>query len=229
MLTSFSTAGRLQFLDFTLQRMIQRFEDEYPETRIIPQSIPSYAIQDTSSQGSNDDAWNGPVSENTQLNGTCADAEAVADDEEEQYAVRLSRSSSITSLHSRAMTSEEGHVHRLGQNIRRDFLRPSFDQADDDMSAFSFEESHMAALRDKLDRLQEEQTHTPFESVDADKALGDLGNTVEELWAARKNDAETFEKFRQSQIAAQFNSGKRTSSSRSNGNDDTESDQQASF
>ncbi|OJZ88421.1 hypothetical protein ASPFODRAFT_131015 [Aspergillus luchuensis CBS 106.47] len=220
---------RLQFLDFTLQRMIQRFEDEYPETRIIPQSIPSYAIQDTSSQGSNDDGWNGPVSENTQLNGTCADAEAVADEEEEQYAVRLSRSSSITSLHSRAMTSEEGHVHRLGQNIRRDFLRPSFDQADDDMSAFSFEESHMAALRDKLDRLQEEQTHAPFESVDADKALGDLGTTVEELWAARKNDAETFEKFRQSQIAAQFNSGKRTSSSRSNGNDDSESDQQASF
>ncbi|RDK47862.1 cell wall biogenesis protein Mhp1 [Aspergillus phoenicis ATCC 13157] len=220
---------RLQFLDFTLQRMIQRFEDEYPETRIIPQSVPSYAIQDTSSQGSNDDGWNGPVSDNTQLNGTFNDAEAVADDEEEQYAVRLSRSSSITSLHSRAMTSEEGHIHRLGQNIRRDFLRPSFDQADDDMSAFSFDESHMAALRDKLDRLQEEQTHSPFESVDADKALGSLGTTVEELWAARKNDAETFEKFRQSQIAAQFNSGKRTSSSRSNGNDDTEPDQQASF
>ncbi|GKZ23653.1 hypothetical protein AbraIFM66951_010075 [Aspergillus brasiliensis] len=222
---------RLQFLDFTLQRMIQRFEDEYPETRIIPQSIPSYAIQDTSSQGSNDDGWNGPVSDSNQLNGTCADAEAVVDDEEEQYAVRLSRSSSITSLHSRAMTSEEGHVHRLGQNIRRDFLQPSFDQADDDMSAFSFDESHMAALRDKLDRLQEEQTHAPFESVDADKALGDLGTTVEELWAARKNDAETFERFRQSQIAAQFNSGKRTSSTiprTSNGSNDTEPDQQAS-
>ncbi|RAK98645.1 putative cell wall biogenesis protein Mhp1 [Aspergillus ibericus CBS 121593] len=202
---------RLQFLDFTLQRMIQRFEDEYPETRIVPQTMPSYAIHDTSSQNSGDDGWNGPALDSNQQNAINTDAEVAVDEEEDQYAVRLSRASSITSLHSRAMTSEEGHVHRLGQGIRRDFLRPSLDQADDDMTAFSFDESHMAALRDKLDRLHEEQTHSHFEGAGADRALEDLGTTVEELWAARKHDTETFEKFRQSQIAAQFNSGKRSS------------------
>ncbi|PYH98562.1 cell wall biogenesis protein Mhp1 [Aspergillus ellipticus CBS 707.79] len=200
---------RLQFLDFTLQRMIQRFEDEYPETRIISQIMPSYAMQDTSSQNSGDD---GPAFDSIQQNTTNTDVEAGVDDEEDQYASRLSRASSITSLHSRAMTSEEGHVHRLGQGIRRDFLSPSFDRADDDLPSFSFDESHMAALRDKLDRLHEDQTRPPFESVGTDKAFEDLGTTVEELFAARKHDTESFERFRQSQIAAQINSGKRSSS-----------------
>ncbi|PWY77470.1 cell wall biogenesis protein Mhp1 [Aspergillus heteromorphus CBS 117.55] len=200
---------RLQFLDFTLQRMIQRFEDEYPETRIIPQTMPSYTMQDTSSQNSGDD---GPGFDSIQQTATNGDAEVAGDDEEDNYGARLSRASSVTSLHSRAMTSEEGHIHRLGQGIRRDFLSPSFDQTDDDFASYSFDESHMAALRDKLDRLQEDQTRPPFESVGSDKAFEDLGTTVEELFATRKHDTETFERFRQSQIAAQINSGKRSSS-----------------
>ncbi|PYH48432.1 putative cell wall biogenesis protein Mhp1 [Aspergillus saccharolyticus JOP 1030-1] len=202
---------RLQFLDLTLQRMIQRFEDEYPETRIVPQAIP-YSFPETSSQNSGEDGWNVPAGEGTSPNATNGDAEAAADEEDDHYAVRLSRASSITSLHSRAMTHEEGHVHRLGQNLRRDFLSPSFDPTDDDPSSLSFDESHIAALREKLDRLHMEQMQSNFESVNAAKALKDLGNTVDELWAAQKQDSEAFEKFRQSQIAAQINSGQRSSS-----------------
>jgi hypothetical protein len=111
------------------------------------------------------------------------------------------------------MTSEEGHVHRLGQNLRRDFLNPSFDQTNDDPS-LSLDDAHIAALRDKLERLQEEQIQSRFDSVDADKAFEELGTTVEELWATHKQDTEAFEKFKQSQIAAQINSGKRTASTR---------------
>ncbi|RAH39992.1 putative cell wall biogenesis protein Mhp1 [Aspergillus brunneoviolaceus CBS 621.78] len=204
---------RLQFLDFTLQRMIQRFEDEYPETRIVPQAIP-YSFPETSSQNSGEDGWGAPAGDGTPPNAANGDGEAAADDEDDhQYAVRLSRASSITSLHSRAMTHEEGHVHRLGQNLRRDFLSPSFDATDDDPSSLTFDESHIAALRDKLDRLHVEQMRSNFESVNAAKTFKDLGTTVDELWAAQKQDSETFEKFRQSQIAAQFNSGKKRPSS----------------
>ncbi|KAL4915067.1 hypothetical protein BDW62DRAFT_189176 [Aspergillus aurantiobrunneus] len=201
---------RLQFLDSTLQKMIQRFEDEYPETRIIPQAVKPN--QETSSQISGDDAYLATSLGNVQLAGTTADNDnAVDDDEGDQYAVRLSRASSITSLHSRAMTSEEGQVHRLGQNIRRDFLNP-LDQDEEGESPEPMDEFHIAALRDKLDRLHEEQTRSRFGSVGADKAFQELGSTVEDLWAIQRQDSEAYEKFKQSQIAAQINSGRRTPS-----------------
>ncbi|KAL2824909.1 hypothetical protein BDW59DRAFT_146881 [Aspergillus cavernicola] len=198
---------RLQFLDFTLQKMIQRFEDEYPETRIQPQAVkPS---QETSSQNSGDDDYLANSFSNTQSVGVNADNDIVVDDDEgDHYAFRLSRASSITSLHSRAMTSEEGHVHRLGQNIRRDFLNPS----EEGESLETMDETHIAALRERLDRLHEDQTRSRFESVGADKAFQELGSTVEELWAIQRQDSEAFERFKQSQIAAHINSGRRTPS-----------------
>ncbi|KAE8355029.1 hypothetical protein BDV28DRAFT_129776 [Aspergillus coremiiformis] len=205
-----SNYRRLQFLDITLDKMIQRFEDEYPETRIVPQPVFSTA-PDTSSQNSGDDVNCGPVF-GTQPATDHDDECAIDDEDADQYVVGISRTSSMTSLHARAMTSEEGHVHRLGQNLRRDFLNPSFDQTYDDPS-LTLDDAHIAALREKLERLQEEQTHPRFDSVATDKAFEDLGSTVEELWAAHKQDTEAFEKFKQSQIAAQINSGKRTASS----------------
>ncbi|KAJ5618895.1 hypothetical protein N7510_002879 [Penicillium lagena] len=198
---------RLQFLDFTLHRMIQRFEDEYPETRIASQSPPAIIAPDTSSQHSGDqhsgDGEDGTSAAANADNSLLDNENAIDDEETDQYAIRLSRASSITSLHSRAMTSEEGHVHRLGQNLRRDFLNPSPNQDNED------DASRVAALREKLDRLHDEQPG--FEGDKADKAFEKLGSTVDELWAAQQQDAEAFERFRQSQIAAQINSGVRRS------------------
>ncbi|KAL2833095.1 hypothetical protein BJY01DRAFT_225587 [Aspergillus pseudoustus] len=202
---------RLQFLDFTLQKMIQRFEDEYPETRVQPQAIIK-PNQETSSQNSGDDENLASSFVNGPSTGINHDQDIAVDDEEgEHYSIRLSRASSITSLHSRAMTSEEGHVHRLGQNIRRDFLHP-LDQNQEGESLDTVDESHVTALRERLDRLHEAQTRSHFESVGADKAFHELGSTVEELWAIQRQDSEAFERFKQSQIAAQINSGRRTPS-----------------
>ncbi|KAH2208734.1 hypothetical protein KXW59_008192 [Aspergillus fumigatus] len=201
---------RLQFLDFTLHSMIQRFEDEYPETRVKPASVVS-ALQETSSQISGDDAAAAPAGSG-QLFGMTIDENAVDDDDTDQYAIRLSRTSSITSLHARAMTSEEGHVHRLGQNLRRDFLSPSLNQGDGHPSSTSLDESHLEALRNKLERLHEEQTRSHFEGANADKAFEEMGSVVEELWAMEKQDTAAFEQWRQTQIAAQINSGKQTAS-----------------
>ena len=193
---------RLQFLDYTLAKMIQRFEDEYPETR-LPQAAPSAVVPDSSSQNSGEDANGTNATGN--LSSSMVDENAVDDEETDQYAIHLSRASSMTSLHARAMTSEEGHVHRLGQNLRRDFLNPPEGQADGNED----DESHIAALREKLERLHEEQSQSPFDSARAEQAFEKLGNTVDELWAAQRQDAEGFEKFKQSQIAAQINSGMR--------------------
>lgn len=189
--------------------MIQRFEDEYPETRIKPQAAKT--TQEASSQNSGDDSYLATSLGNVQTPGINADNDnAVDEDEGDQYEGRLSRTSSVTSFHSRAMTSEEGHVHRLGQNIRRDFL--PLDQDEGEESPGMMDEKHLAALREKLDRLHDDQTRSHFESVGADKAFQELGSTVEELWAIQRQDSEAYERFKQSQIAAQINSGRRTPS-----------------
>lgn len=201
-----SITGRLQFLDITLHRMIQRFEDEYPETRLPPPPVPT-ALPETGSQHSGDDGT-GSSAINGNLSSSFMDNENAIDDEEgEQEGFHLSRSSSMTSMHARAMTSEEGHVHRLGQNLRRDLLKTPDRQGEDDGE----DNSHLAALRERLERLHEEQSQ-PF---DTEEAFEKLGSTVDELWAYQHQDAEGFEKFKQSQIAAQINSGLRRESSSS--------------
>lgn len=125
----------------------------------------------------------------------------------------------MTSLHARAMTSEEGHVHRLGQNLRRDILNPPEGQGDGDQN----DDAHLAALREKLERLHEQQSSSPFDSAEAEQAFEKLGSTVDELWAAQRQDVEGFERFKQSQIAAQINSGLRLAASvPQNGNAEAE-------
>ncbi|KAJ5627993.1 hypothetical protein N7490_010221 [Penicillium lividum] len=195
---------RLQFLDVTLHKMIQRFEDEYPETRLPSFPLPMSAVPDNGSQHSGED---GTGSSAINLSSSFVDNDNAVDDEEaDQCGFHLSRSSSMTSLHARAMTSEEGHVHRLGQNLRRDFLKTPDRQGKDE------DGSHLDALREKLERLHEEQSQSLF---DNGEAFEKLGSNLDELWAAQRLDAEGFERFKQSQIAAQINSGLRRGSSSS--------------
>lgn len=199
---------RLQFLDVTLQRMIQRFEDEYPETRVIPPLSPAVPVPDTISQHSGDDDGTGSIGASGNLNSSQLDETGGDEEDAEHYAVRLSRTSSMTSLHSRAMTSQEGHIHRIGQNLRRDFLKPSLVPGDGDEDfEYGGDDSHIVALRQKLDLLHHEQSLSQFDDFDADMAYNHLGTTVDELYAAQQQDAEGFERFKQSQIAAQINSG----------------------
>jgi hypothetical protein len=61
--------------------------------------------------------------------------------------------------------------------------------------------------------MHEQQPQSPFDSAEAEQAFEKLGSTVDELWAAQRQDAEAFEKFKQSQIAAQINSGLRVAAS----------------
>ncbi|KAJ5771298.1 uncharacterized protein N7511_003349 [Penicillium nucicola] len=198
---------RLQFLDITLHRMIQRFEDEYPETRITPQTAPAVSAPDSSSQHSNEDGT-GSVTTGGNFNNGQVDENGADEEDGDHFAVRLSRASSMTSLHSRAMTSQEGHIHRIGQNLRRDFLKPSLAPGSGEEDEDN-DNSHIAALRQKLDRLHNEQAFSNFDNIETDRAFEELGTTVDELWAAQQQDAEGFERFKQSQIAAQINSGLR--------------------
>ena len=205
------------FLDYTLNRIIKRFEDQFPETRIAPRrTLP--AAQETDSPSS-EDLNSEPVIGTSLTNETGVGTETAADDEDvDHYDISLSRSSSMTSLHARAMTSEEGQVHRLSQNLRRDFLSPSMAPPSNHLSSSSpADDSHILSLREKLEQLQLEQMVSggSFETVDGSKAIEGLGGTVDDLLDTQKWDAEAFARFKESQIAAQINSGVRKSFSHS--------------
>jgi hypothetical protein len=182
--------------------MIQRFEDEYPETRIAPEPAQMPPLQG-SADGPHDLTM---ASENST---TCANADgemAIEDEDVDQYAVRLSRRASNTSLHSRAMTSEEGHIHRLSQNLRRDLLDPALEQREDPL-ARSSDDPTVAALREKVEQLRGDEIRSCVERVGPEQAFKDLSSTVKELWMMQKQDAEGFQEFKESQIAAQINAG----------------------
>ncbi|KAK5275965.1 Microtubules assembly and stabilization protein, partial [Exophiala xenobiotica] len=128
----------------------------------------------------------------------------------ESYAIKLSRTASETSLAARAFTDEEGRMHRLGQSIRREVLKPT--GMDDNLHGTSTDDDpeapHLAALRAKFEQLRGEDIRAKVERDGADSVLTELGLNAQELLALRKTDPEGFETFRKSQLAAQINSGR---------------------
>lgn len=186
--------------------MIQRFEDVFPDTRIPTESVPLAASLPSSHsddvEGGKSHATYSPDLTASVLNQL--DAETAIDDEEDddQYAVRLSRRSSNTSLHSRQLTSEEGQVHRLGQHLRRDIL-----DSEENITQSSSADIDVAALREKLERLRDSQAQTRTDDPDSGQTLNEVGSSLEELLALQKQDPEAFADFKESQIAALINAG----------------------
>ncbi|EED21589.1 cell wall biogenesis protein Mhp1, putative [Talaromyces stipitatus ATCC 10500] len=202
---------RLQFLDQTLQRIIERFEEEFPECRVPT----SKQAEETSSQQSSEDSHE-PTSALDSVSFYVPDMSTAEDEEPDPFAIRLSRRGSNTSLHSRALTSEEGRLHRISQNLRRDFLNPSL-IAPEDGGSVPVDDSHINALREKLENLKgDEKMGNHVESVGAEKAFHELGSTMEELWIIQQQDRDAFERWKESQIAAQINAGLRSHPSQDN-------------
>lgn len=203
--------GRLFFLDQTLHRMIQRFEDEYPETKVASSSPPAangFPSPDPSMDAS-------LLSQSLDSNGmlNVADSEEYFPNKEtteanDEHALKLSRTSSNTSLAAKAFTDEEGRMHRFGQSIRREVLKPV--GLDDNLHGTKTTDSdppHLAALRSKLDELRGEDIRSRVEKEGADNIIRELGLNAQELLTLREQDPEGFATFRESQLAAQINAG----------------------
>ncbi|GFP56444.1 MAP-homologous protein 1 [Trichoderma asperellum] len=99
---------KLTFLDDTLQGIIKRFEDEYPDTREHPEDAVAHV---PIAQGEKEVLSSSPPAAD--------DAVAVGSDVEEEGELReprpLSRSNSILG---RKLAEEEGRVHRAGHRFR---------------------------------------------------------------------------------------------------------------
>jgi hypothetical protein len=191
---------RLRFLDQTLEGMIKRFEDEFPETRLasavtspplpdsdITQISPAESIDLTASHISEEAAIEPPGS--------------LSDDE-----YGLSRHNSDVSLASRALSQEEGRMHRFGQKFRRDILKPEGPDHEHGTTGLETQPMHLQLLRAMVEGIGGEELRNKIEHEGQDKVLEELGNEASALRGQLiEQDPEGWRKFVESQEAAQRN------------------------
>ena len=197
------------FLDQTLQRMIQRFEDEYPETKLFSGSPPTAnglpspdpSVDASVLSGSPESTG---AMETNDVDGYFTPGKVPQDD----YKRKLSRTGSNTSLAAKEITNEEGRMHRFGQTVRREVLKPT--GIDDNLHGTKASDSdppHIAALRAKLEELRGEHIRYKVEREGADNVIREIGLNAQELLVMREEDPEGFAALQESQLAAQINAG----------------------
>ena len=185
-----NVAGRLQFLDSTLERMIQRFEDEYPETRL---NAPPSSVDDATSDNYSS------LDNSTILKPAPADTAAIPsspdalDDDTSTTSplirpASLSRRSSSPSLASR-QAQEEGRMHRFGQRLRRDILRPETEDHAHGTTGAEEDAAHIRDLRSKLQQLEGAEIQEKVTRLGPEAVLAAIGANAEELAEAEKRGA----------------------------------------
>ncbi|KAH8722533.1 hypothetical protein GQ44DRAFT_774799 [Phaeosphaeriaceae sp. PMI808] len=199
---------RLLFLDQTLEGMIQRFEDEYPETRLQPSDTASAHSSVGSAPSSSVPLSTVPTLENSITDITSQDS-----DEEGHHSIR-SRHNSDVSLASRTMSQEEGRLHRFGHRVRTGLLnpsRPTSSHGDDGQSDSSFISGtmddhglpeHLRSLRMRASHLTGDEMRQMVEGVGWEKAFDKFVENAEELKYLEREDPTQFKLFREAQISA---------------------------
>lgn len=150
--------GRLMFLDATLDGIIKRFEDEFPDTREPPDS----AISISPTTSSKPDETPHPSALDL-ADPLAPGASAISDNEEDDPTAIIrprpvSRSNSVVSLTSKHITDEEGRVFRAGHRFRRSWLE-HYSLLSLEAAAIGADPSHSRILHEMLDDLGDEEMH----------------------------------------------------------------------
>lgn len=195
---------RLQFLDQTLEGMIKRFEDEFPETR-----LPTAITPPLLSQASPSESLNLCANSDLQVSDTEPtpfDEPDPVSDNEDNLPPMLSRHNSDVSLASRALSQEEGRMHRFGQQFRRDILKP---ESEDHMHGTTGREeqpAHLQILRAMVEGLGGEEIKDQIMLRGPEAVLEELNNEASLLREQlQEQDPEGWIKFVESHEAAQRN------------------------
>lgn len=179
--------------------MIQRFEDEYPETRLQP--------SDAASTNSSIPSNSPPASTVPTMDSSVADMGNGESDDEEPRVLR-SRHNSDVSLASRNMSLEEGRLHRFGHRVRTGLLNPSRPTSshEDSYNTGSMDDhglpEHLRSLREYFSNYSGDEMRHMIEGVGWEKAFDSVVENAEELKNLEKEDPAGFKQFRESQIAA---------------------------
>ena len=196
---------RLLFLNQTLEGMIKRFEDEFPETR-LPSAVTSPPLPDMPQISPVESV---DLSASVEGQGSDIDPaliEAPLSDDEDGLRPVLSRHNSDVSLASRALSQEEGRMHRFGQKFRRDILKPETEDHEHGTTGTEEEPVHLQLLRAMVEGLGGEEIKNRILVEGDDAVLAELDNEASLLRQQLiEQDPEGWDKFVESQKAAQRN------------------------
>ncbi|KAL8694769.1 MAG: hypothetical protein Q9218_000615 [Villophora microphyllina] len=171
---------RLQYLDSTLERMIQRFENEYPETRI-----------NTTPFGENIKTANNPTTDPTAATAPedTLSPTTTQDDDDYDFTTALkpalARHPSDHSLATR-QAAEEGRMHRFGQRVRREVLPPDTLDYAHSTTGEEPQSEHLRELRKRLEGYSGVDIENRVKEIGIDGAMREIGPTKEEVMELRK-------------------------------------------
>jgi len=183
--------------------MIQRFEDEYPETRLQP-------ADSASTHSSSSVPSTSPPSSSvpTLFSPTTEQGGHESDDNDDEPRTLRSRHNSDVSFASRALSLEEGRLHRLGHRVRTELLnpsRPTSSHSDANLSGTLDDHNlpeHLIALRAQFANYSGSELRAMTEGVGWEAAFDHIIDNAEQLKKLEKENPEEFWHFKQSQIAA---------------------------
>ena len=198
-----SLLGRLQFLDSTLDRMIERFENEYPETR-LPKATTTATEPLSDDNGS---LSSSPEQPTTLIHPTPTypSLRRASPDQEDidENAIPLIRPASVSrrnsppSLASR-QAQEEGRMHRLGQRVKRDILRPeNEDYAHGTTGKESPPAQYLQDLRSRIEAFEGGEIKDRVERLGPETVFDMIGATAEELSAWERDHPEGLERIKE--------------------------------
>ena len=193
--------------------MIQRFESEYPDCRTTLQTPSSH--QKTSSEtGSLASSFTNPfdpTDTTSELDIAPGDQANMSDEEGEAEKSRITRQGSDVSIASHRLAQEEGRMHRFGQQLRREILRPQTKgYALGTQEQNEIQAQHLQDIRNRLEATDGEELKEQVEKYGSDSVLKSLGATHEDLLLLEQQDPEAFERFKDSQLTAWMNTKEAT-------------------
>ncbi|TKA80752.1 hypothetical protein B0A55_02698 [Friedmanniomyces simplex] len=200
---------RLLFLDQTLQSITERFVEEYPETRLYPpgssSALGAPSGNSKASSTTESDRKTDLSLETTQLTDLTSNA---SDDEDYDHAAihpaangKIPRHGSEVSLASRALSLEEGRLHRLGQHLRREVI-----DSPTALTAPAPETERIKKLGEKLEAISGAELRDVVQGEGGwESVLRRVGGNYDDLRALQEQDPEGFRQFEESQRLARMN------------------------
>jgi hypothetical protein len=198
---------RLMFLDQTLQSMIQRFEEEYPDSRIAPNGTAAEPPASMTSSFQSTLTASLATGERAELTNPPGDVDDAEDDTVKPPP--MSRHNSDASLASRALTLEEGRLHRLGQHLRREIVdstptTPTL-PSDGDNPPPTAGQQRLEILKERLESTPGNELGPLVEQIGWKAVLEKVGANLDDLRTLQEQDPEGWEQFKDSQLKARMN------------------------
>ncbi|KAL6715445.1 Microtubules assembly and stabilization protein [Lecanora helva] len=191
---------RLKWLDTTLEGMIQRFEDEFPETRL---SKPSNDFKISTTPTGTFSMDRRPPPEPTLAAPELLSPEP-EDDSDSAPIIRpesLSRRPSTPSLASR-QAQEEGRMHRFGQRMKREVLRPETEDFAHGTSGTESEAEYLQDLRRRLESFEGSEIQAAVENLGPDGMFDAVGASEKDLKEWQKRDPKGYERLMEARADA---------------------------